>query len=82
MALAGAGLLGAAIVTELRKPADERTWEGSVGGVVPYDLRPPTVERVRERMWAPDDPTVFTPHVFGVGWSLNLGHLARRLGLV
>lgn len=79
--LAGAGLLGAAIVTELHKPADKRTWEGSVGGAVPYDLRPPTVERVRRRMWAPEDPAIFTPHVFGVGWSVNIGRIARRLGL-
>lgn len=82
MALTGAALLGAAVVTELRKSADQRTWEGSVGGIVPYDLRPPTADRVRERMWAPDDPTIFTPHVFGVGWSVNLGRIARRLGLV
>lgn len=82
MALTGAALLGAAVVTELRKSAGQRTWEGSVGGIVPYDLRPPTADRVRERMWAPDDPTIFTPHVFGVGWSVNLGRIARRLGLV
>lgn len=79
--LAGVGLLSAAVVTELRKPADKRTWEGSVGGVVPYDLRPPSVERVRRRMWAPEDPAIFTPHVFGVGWSVNIGRIARRLGL-
>lgn len=79
--LAGVGLLCAAVVSELRKPADQRTWQGSVGGVVPYDLRPPTMERVVERTWAPDDPAIVKPHVFGVGWWLNLGRIARRLGL-
>ncbi|WP_216853636.1 DUF5808 domain-containing protein [Phytoactinopolyspora halotolerans] len=67
--LGAAGLVAAAVAAELRKPADERTWEGAVGGLVPYDFRPPTMQRVRERMWAPDDPAIFTPHVFGVGWS-------------
>lgn len=81
LVLAGAGLVGAAIATELRKPAAERTWEGSVGGVVPYDFRPPTVERVVQRFWAPDDDTLFPPHVFGVGWAVNVGRIARRIGL-
>ena len=38
---------------------------------VPYDFRFPTLQRVRDRFWNPDDPRIFTPHVFGVGWSLN-----------
>ena len=48
---------------------------------LPYDLRPPTVDRIRESFWAPDDPRVLKPHAFGIGYSLNLGALARRLGL-
>ena len=39
---------------------------------VPYDFRPPTIRRVRDRFWNPEDPRLFTPQVFGVGWSLNL----------
>ena len=39
---------------------------------VPYDFRVPTLERVRSRWWNPDDPRLFTPHVFGIGWSANL----------
>jgi len=31
--------------------------------------------RVRERMWAPDDPHLVMPQVFGVGWTVNLGRL-------
>lgn len=79
--LAGVGLLAAAVITEMRKPASDRTWEGSVAGVVPYDLRPPTFDRARSRLWNPDDERVLTPHVFGVGWSINAGRIARRLGL-
>ena len=73
-----------ALLQELRKPAQERTWNGTLAGVVPYDLRWPTLTRVRERLWAPEDPRVVMPRVFGVGWTLNLGRLARlgrdRLG--
>lgn len=47
---------------------------------VPYDFRPPTVSRFRERCWNPDDPRLLTPHVFGWGWTLNLYTLVRRFG--
>ena len=73
-------LLAAAVLGELRKPARGRTWHGLVAGVVPYDLRPPTAARLRERLWNPDGPLV-GPQALGVGWSFNLGALARRLGL-
>ena len=46
---------------------------------VPYDFRFPALRRVRERWWNPEDPRIFTPHVFGVGWSLNLYQLRERL---
>ena len=46
---------------------------------VPYDFRFPTIQRVKERWWNPDDSRVFTPHVFGVGWSLNLYQLRELL---
>ncbi len=58
-------VLGAAVVTELRKSPDERTWHGKLAGVVPYDLRPPTLERVRSTVWNPDDPT-FSCRTFSV----------------
>jgi hypothetical protein len=75
LAVAGAALVGAAVATELRKPKAERTWHGRVAGV-PYDLRPPTVERLRARVWAPENPALLVPHVFGVGWTVNLARLA------
>lgn len=75
-----AGFTVAAVLQELRKPANERTWHGQVLGVVPYDFRVPTLDRVRGSWWAPDKPQIFTPRVFGVGWDLNLGRIARLAG--
>jgi len=69
----------AAVTKELRLPADERTWHGEVAGFVPYDFRKPTLERARERIWAPDDPNLLTPQVFGVGWTVNVGRVAALL---
>ena len=48
---------------------------------VPFEFRVPTVNRVRKRWWNPEDPRIFTPHVFGVGWSLNVYQVRGRLGL-
>lgn len=75
-AVAGLGLLAAALAQELRKPPEEREWHGALG-VVPYDFRPPTVARARASWWSPEDTRIFTPQVFGVGWTLNVGRLAR-----
>jgi Family of unknown function (DUF5808) len=75
--VAAVALTVAAIAKELRKPPDEREWNGRVAGFVPYDFRLPTLDRVRERMWNPEQPNVFSPHVFGVGWTVNVGRLAR-----
>ncbi len=50
---------------------------GTILGV-PYDIRRPTMERFRERMWNPDDPRVIVPRVFGAGWDINLGRLKQE----
>ncbi len=81
ISLVTAALAVAAVVKELRTPADERTWEGKVAAVVPYDFRMPTSARVRERLWNPEGEHVISPRVFGVGWTLNFGKvvaLARQ----
>jgi hypothetical protein len=70
--IAGFGIFVAAIAQEMAKPESERTWQGKVGGVVPYDFRPPTWERLLEAYWNPSDPRLFTDRVFGVGWAINL----------
>jgi uncharacterized protein DUF5808 len=69
---AAVGLVVAAVATELGKPESERTWEGRVFGVVPYDFRPPTWERIREAYWNPNSDRLFSDRVFGVGWAVNL----------
>jgi hypothetical protein len=68
----------AAIYQELRKPDAERTWHGKVAGVVPYDFRLPTIERLREAYWAPEHDEVFSERVFGVGWAVNIPVAARK----
>ena len=72
------GLFVAAVATELSKPEDQRTWHGRVGGVVPYDFRPPTWERIRAAYWNPESNHLFSDRVFGVGWAVNL-YQAKRL---
>jgi Family of unknown function (DUF5808) len=72
-------LTGAAILQELRQPPDERTWHGKVAGVVPYDFRMPTIRRIRESWWAPNDDRIFTKQVWGVGWTLNVGRVVRLI---
>ncbi len=66
------GLVVAAVATELAKPAPERTWQGRVLGVVPYDFRPPTWSRIRDAYWNPQSEKLFSDRVFGVGWAVNL----------
>ena len=68
----------AAVLKELRRPQEERTWHGALSGFVPYDLRMPTIERTRRTLWNPDGAIVGT-RVFGVGWSINLGAIVARL---
>ena len=45
---------------------------------VPYDFRVPTVDRLRERLWNEDDDRIFTPMVFGVGWSINFLRVVEK----
>ena len=71
--------VAAAVYQELRKPPTLRTWHGKVGGVVPYDFRIPTPERLRRAYWDPESDVVFSEHVWGVGWAVNFPVLARKL---
>ena len=75
--LAGMLLAAAAVLEQLRRPADDRTWEGRIVGV-PYDFRMPSIQRMMERWWNPDDERLFVPQVFGVGWTVNF-YQARKL---
>lgn len=75
--LAALGVAVAAIAEELRKPQDQREWHGKVGGVVPYDFRVPTAERVTEALWNPEGPVIGS-HIFGVGWCPNIGRIVTE----
>jgi hypothetical protein len=69
--------------SEPAPPASERgsRFSGTFLGM-PYDLRPPTGERVVSRWWDPLDPHVIVPRLFGMGWTINFGAVAVKLGLV
>jgi hypothetical protein len=74
------GLVVAAVATELSKPEPERTWEGRVFGIVPYDFRPPTWKRIRAAYWNPDSDRLFSDRVFGIGWAINLYRAKTLMG--
>jgi hypothetical protein len=73
--------IAGAIYTELSKPPEERTWNGKVAGVVPYDFRLPTMDRLKQAYWNPRSPKVFTARPLGVGWAINFPTALRRLGV-
>ncbi|GAC1472915.1 MAG: hypothetical protein PVS3B2_00620 [Candidatus Dormibacteraceae bacterium] len=74
------GLVVAAVATELSKPEPERTWEGRVFGLVPYDFRPPTWKRIRDAYWNPNSDSLLSDRVFGVGWAVNLYRAKTLMG--
>ena len=76
--LAWLALFGA-VYQELRKPEPERTWHGKVLGVIPYDFRVPDLRRLREAYWDTSTDRVFSDHVFGVGWAVNIPVAIRKL---
>ena len=45
---------------------------------MPYDFRVPTADRFRDRLWNEDDERIFTPMVFGVGWSINFFRVVEK----
>ena len=79
LTLAAIALTAAAVVKELRTPQAERTWNGKVASVVPYDFRMPTIERAKERLWNPEADSYIGPRVFGVGWTVNAGKVFQTV---
>jgi hypothetical protein len=71
-----------AVLQELEKPEEERKWHGKVAGIVPYDFRIPTMERLKESCWNPYESRIFTPRPFGIGWAINLYALLENLGFI
>lgn len=80
MGFVGVVLLAGAVINELGKEPEKRTGYGTVADVVPYDFRLPTLEKLRATFWDPDGPVIANT-AFGVGWTVNLGRLARLAGL-
>ena len=64
-------LAGAAIIDQMRLPADQRTWQGTLWGIVPYDFRFPTFERIQSTLWNKDNSQLLVPKVCGMGWDIN-----------
>ena len=77
--LAVMALTAGAVAKELRTPSDQRQWHGELGGVVPYDFRLPTLDRIRAAFWSPDSDRLVSPQVFGVGWTVNIGRVVKLL---
>lgn len=75
LGLVSFALMVLAVVQELRRPKAERTWQGRVLGFVPYDLRPPTLARLRASVWQPESERWVLPRSFGVGWSPNVAKI-------
>jgi hypothetical protein len=77
----GTALLIAALGLELEKPPAARRWHGLVCDRVPYDFRPPSLERLMNRYWNPYDTRTLMPTLFGVGWAINFRQLLERARL-
>jgi hypothetical protein len=71
-------LVALAIWDQLTRDPEYRTWHGQVFGV-PYDFRKPTLEKIEAAVWSPDNPQLLGPHVFGVGWTPNIGRIYALL---
>lgn len=72
-------LVATALAQELRLPPDRRTWHGRVYRYVPYDFRLPTLRRLRDSVWDPKNPGLFTDKPLGIGWNINLARLRSAI---
>ena len=75
----GMALLVVSVVKELRTPKEQRTWHGTLFGFVPYELRRPNLQRLRESIWDPSSHRLLISRAWGVGWSVNLHEVWVRL---
>jgi hypothetical protein len=66
-------LLSAAVADAVRN----HRRHGELFGFVPYDFRMPTLDRARAHTWNPGSARILAPTTFGVGWTVNLGRVAR-----
>lgn len=61
------------------QPGDAARWR-LLG--MPVETRGPVNAEVRSRTWDPANPDLLVPRLFGIGWTLNLGAVAVRAGLI
>ncbi len=52
---------------------------GKIFGLVPYDFRPPSLERARRTFWNTEDSGFLVPTFYVVGWTANLKSVPRHL---
>lgn len=71
----------AAVLQEMEKPQEERRWHGRMG-IVPYDFRFPSIKRIKEACWNPDDERIFTEPAFGIGWRINVFALLEKMRII
>ena len=72
---AGVVLFGVATVTyAVRSQKSHGTF-----AKVPFDFRVPSLKKLRDRLWNPDDPSFITPSAFGIGWGPNAYQLLKRV---
>ena len=71
----------AAVCQELEKPKEERHWHGKLG-LIPYDFRLPTLERIKGAYWNTESGRVFSDEVFGIGWAVNFYALLEKLRII
>jgi uncharacterized membrane protein len=64
--------LGLAVVSRIKGGETGTLWG------IPYDWRRPTLARAKSRLWNPDEPRLFVPRVFGMGWDINFARLLGR----
>lgn len=74
----------AALAVRLREGGEEEPAPDRVKRILgmPYNFSPMSTEQIAARVWNPSDPRILMPRLFGVGWTLNFGAIAVRLGLV
>ena len=70
-----------AVLDQIGRRPEDRDWNGRIFGV-PYDFRLPTLDRAITRLWNPEDERILVPTVVGLGWTVNLYQLKRRLQLL
>ncbi len=79
--LGGPEQYAAAVRESLEVDAESPQPQGRVLGM-PYEFRAPSAGRIMERLWNPADPRIIMPRTWGVGWTINFGAVAVRMGLV